>query len=359
MNVPRHIDELTAEWLSTVLGRPVEVMRVDRLAEDSAFAAQLFRLHLTGDSTTEDFSSTVIVKLPVGADNPARQILDGFHAYDREVAFYRDVVGRGATVRTPRARFVAHDPDSHDFVLIIEDLAPLEAADQLSGLSMAQAETIIDALAEFHCWAWENDNLDVAGAGLPRIDALDTRAHHAMFGEVFDLAWPQVAARLYDEIAPEVHELCNHFSTLIHYLAEALGTPRTIIHGELRSDNLFLPLDGSDPYLIDFQAATRACGLLDVAYLITSSVRSDVRCGNDAVLVQRYVDGIARRGITSYGFDQAWRQYRISAMFGLVYPVLASTRWEASGPRGRLLLDEMVRRSTTAISQIGAVELLP
>jgi hypothetical protein len=363
LTVPTSVEQITSEWITEGLrasgaipaDATVAVASVEPMGADSAFGGQLFRLGLGGDGVP----ASVIAKLPY-PDAATRQVHDAFGAYRREVAFYRDVVSgeHPAPVRVPRPLIAALAEDSGDFVLVLEDLAPLEAADQLSGLSLAAAEAVVDELARFHAWGWEASLLETVGAPFPRLDSDAARTGLEMFGAVFGAAWPPLCARLGADLDRDVVSLGDRFAALIPFFVSELARPYTIVHGELRSDNLFIAPDGQ-PILIDFQVAGQQCGIFDVAYAISGSVPTATRRGNDEGLVRRYHAGLVAAGVSGYFYERAWEQYRIATMYALVYPVLASTRWESASPRGRRLLDEMVRRTATAIVDVDALSLLP
>ena len=158
--MPSGIHDVTAQWLTAALGRPVAAVRAEQIAQDSGFSSLLYRLHLTGDG----LPATVIAKLP--AQSEARGAMELLGGYRRELAFYQRVAGR-APMQTPRVYTARIVDGTADFVLLMEDLAHWDNADHLAGLSMDRARTCIDALAGLH--AWSTSNADVLEA-FPSID---------------------------------------------------------------------------------------------------------------------------------------------------------------------------------------------
>ena len=140
--IPSGIDAVTPQWLAAALGSDVTGVRAEQIAMDSGFSSLLYRLHLTGEGAP----STVIAKLP--AVSEARGAMDLMGGYRREVAFYRDIAGR-APMATPDVHVARIADNGVDFVLLLEDLGGWNNADHLAGLSMAQARTCLESLADF------------------------------------------------------------------------------------------------------------------------------------------------------------------------------------------------------------------
>ena len=63
--VPSSIDDVTAQWLTQVLGTDVTDVRAEQIAQDSGFSSLLYRVHITGGA---DAPSTLIVKLPARSE---------------------------------------------------------------------------------------------------------------------------------------------------------------------------------------------------------------------------------------------------------------------------------------------------
>src|ERR1700757_1152785 len=87
--VPPSIDDVTAQWLTQVLGTDVTDVRAQQIAQESGFSSLLYRAHITGGA---DAASTLIVKLP--ARSEARGAMEMLGGYRRELSFYQHVAGR-------------------------------------------------------------------------------------------------------------------------------------------------------------------------------------------------------------------------------------------------------------------------
>ena len=100
---------------------------------------------------------------------------------------------------------------------------------------------------------------------------------------------------------------------------------RCLLHGDIRADNLFF--DGDRMKVVDFQFAVARCRLrVDIAYLVSQGLPTEVRRGHDEVLVREYLECLAAHGVGDYAFDEAWRHYRFAVAYLMVLPVDRAAR---------------------------------
>src|SRR5207302_9915527 len=101
--------------------------------------------------------STVIVKLPVLID-ATRQVAVAYRFYEKEVAFYRELAAQ-TPLRTPEVYFADHDLETDNFVLVMQDVGHLRAADQIAGCKRDDALAAVGALARHHASFWNDTRL--------------------------------------------------------------------------------------------------------------------------------------------------------------------------------------------------------
>ncbi|WP_082945913.1 phosphotransferase [Mycobacterium sp. E1747] len=243
---------------------------------------------------------------------------------------------------------------SAEFVVVMEDLAPFVAVDQIVGLSLYQAEAVADNLARLHAWSWESPRLTNEAAVFPALDSPIGRAVNAQLAHLFSMGWSHYRL-VVPRIAPEISDFADRFGEFVPILIDRLATPRTLVHGELRSDNLFFAADG-EPIIIDFQMALQEAGIRDLAYVVSQSLPVELRRAHEGALVRRYWEGLVSAGVRDYSFARAQHQYRSAVAFGLVYPMVAFTRYETANERGREVLKTMLGRAIEAIEDNQAVE---
>ena len=160
-------------------------------------------------------------------------------SYEVERAFYRSFAARcDRGCRVPALLAV------HDSVLVLEDLDARGFHARVDEATGPALDAALRWLAQFHARF-----LDESGAGLWPVGTywhLGTRTD-----ELANIADPALRAA-----APG----------LAHRLASARY--QTIVHGDPKEANFCFTADHTDVAAVDFQYTGRACGMVDVAYLL-------------------------------------------------------------------------------------------
>jgi hypothetical protein len=350
---PRAASELTADWLTDVLasggaitpGFRIRDVRVERIAEGVGFASFLYRAHLDFEG---DGPATVIVKWPT--DYPAfLELAASIRLYEREVTFYNEVTPT-APVSAPRVYFAAFDDQTGEFIIVMQDLADLENADHLAGLSIDRAHAVLDELAHFHAWGW---GLKPAATNHPAFLVLDDPRMAGLFGVGAAAGWPIFLQHGRATVPADLAAILDEYTALVPGLLGALTEPATLVNGDLRADNLFFSEAG--PHVtVDYQFAGRGCGMWDVAYLVGQGLTPEERDGRERDLVARYLETLAGLDI-DYPLDRAWQQFQIAVVAQIALPLTAMMSWETLNPRGKELLQVLMERSIRIIADSDAV----
>jgi aminoglycoside phosphotransferase (APT) family kinase protein len=342
--VPVDIDAVTARWLTDAWPGSVTVdsVQAQRIAEDTGFSARLYRVALTGDAAVP---ASVIVKLP--ADSQARGGMELLGGYRRELAFYRHIAP-AAPISTPACPIARIDGDT--FVLVLEDLCDWDNADHLAGLSVERAALCVAALADLHAWSQRNPHAD----GLQEFPSIDNPLTRDLFLPAFTPGWALYLEKTDQPIPPAVADYAARFAELAPQALDALSRRTMLLHGDIRADNLFFR--GDELRIVDFQLAVRGAGVADIAYLVSQGLPTAVRRGKDEALVRDYVSALEIRGVTDYGFGEAWRDYRFGVALLLFMPVVALLTWDVVPERSRQLCVTLIDRAVAAIDEIAALE---
>lgn len=349
VEIPAGIDGVTPEWLTGALrccdtiADTVDVNDVaaERIAEDSGFSSLLYRLRISGSA---GLPSSLIVKLP--AESEARGAMELLGGYRRELSFYRTVAGR-APLLTPQV--YAAQIAGADFVLVLEDLADWVNADHLAGLSLGQARVAIGQLAGLHAWSVTDAEPDA----LAEFPSLDTPVVRDVLVAAFGIGWQIYRDKSAATVSPAVARFAERFTELAPQALAALTERAMLLHGDIRADNMFF--NGEALKVVDFQFASLGAGVADIGYLVSQGLPTPVRSGHDEELVRDYLVGLAEHGVTDYGFDEAWRHYRASVGYLLLFPVLALIGWDTMPQRSRDLCLALVDRAVATIDEIDAV----
>jgi aminoglycoside phosphotransferase (APT) family kinase protein len=339
------------EWMTAVLrdggvigsGDRVTGLEAQRMAMETGFSSELYRLWLTGD---EPVPRSVVVKVPTAT--VVREAMDLVGGYAREVAFYEHVAGR-APLSTPAVYLARIADDSTDFVLVLEDLGGWENADHLEGLSFERARQCVGQLAGLHAWSTRDDVAEIVEA-FPRLDSPVTRQ---IFPVLFAEGWGVYREQARAPIPAAVSTFADGFGEHAVRALAALTERRMLVHGDIRADNMIFR-DGRLA-IVDFQLACRAVGAVDVGYLVSQGLTSEERDGRDEQLLRHYLERLADCGVRDYGFDEAWRHYRFAVAFFLLFPVSALRGWDLLPDRSRELCLRLIERSIAAIEDIDAL----
>lgn len=306
---------LDPAWLADVLDAPVAA--VDATPVGTGQVAASLRLTLTYDGPTA-LPPTLVAKVP-SSDPVSRATGVLLRNYEIETSFYRDLAA-GLPMRTPGCFHVEHDPETHDFVLLLEDLAPAEQGDQLAGCSDGVAAVAVEELAKLHGPRWNDPSLSRL-AWLDR--ATPERAEQT--AGLLAMLHPGFVERYADVLDADIVALLERIvPRLGAYTAERDG-PRTIQHGDYRLDNLLFGTDAGGPPIavVDWQTVVLGDGVVDLSYFVGAAMETDARRACERELVAWYRQAMASFGV-ELDPDDLWLRYRRYTIAGLLMALGAS-----------------------------------
>lgn len=347
--IPATIDDVTTDWLNTVLAQSGDGTITDFSAEPLGVGVGLigllYKLNLTWDGTGPD---AVVLKL-ASQDEGSLMVAGVLNMYGREVNFYKHLAG-DTKAKTTHVHHAHHDAENNRFALIL-DFASGTTVVQIAGATREQAEVAVDALADLHADHWMEDRIHSA-EWLPR---LNTPPIPQAIEMSYQAGWP-AASELYDDLMDDrLREFCANYDKHLPMMTDTLSAdPVTLSHGDFRGDNMFF--DGDEVTLIDFQLVDRSRGGRDLAYFTTQTLDPELRAEIEMDLVRRYCDRLATDGVADYPFEQAWEDYRLGTAFAIIYPIVAGGQCDQSDERARHLTRSMFERGARAIRDLNALE---
>ncbi len=351
---PASPSELTADWLSGVLGAPVAGLSHENLGEGVGVMAEVSRIHVEYDDEAEGPETLILKTVAPMPQNRETATQYGF--YRREVRFYQDVADK-LRIRVPRCYYAGMDESSVPFAILMEEVTGARVIDQLDGGSMADAEMVVDAIAALHARWWDSPELDQLD-WLPPVNNDLYKGYAAVMPQLV----PVLEAKYGDRIEPEGFALLaamgDHYPDYLDHWIES--GPVTFAHYDLRLDNILFepPSDPGSICLLDWQLAVRHRGTFDLAYYLGQNVPPDFRRDHQEAIVRRYHDALTGRGISGYSYDQCWDDYRR----GMLMHIVSATQiaiLEGGNERGQQLLDAMLTAGWTAAVELDAGEFLP
>lgn len=347
MSIPTTPEAMSPAWLATALGREADALR--GFAAEKVGTGQMcdsFRLTLDWrDAATSPAS--VIVKCP-SHDEASRNIAALTGTYKKEVSWYQELAA-GSGVPAPVCFHADIAPNQVDFILVLSDLTPARQGDQLAGLGFADLRPCITAAARLHALLW-ND---------PRLDQLPWLAHDSSdtVRTLFPRFYEGFRQRYATRLAPEALDLgAGLVQRLDAYLARAHAA-RTLVHGDLRIDNVLFSPDDQRCWLVDWQTLGRGSGATDIAYLVGTSIADPIaRTAADRPAFEHWISALSAAGVAP-DIDSLWTDYRIGALSGYFMAVFASMS-VARTERGDEMFAVMAERPARQALALGSLDLL-
>jgi hypothetical protein len=269
----------------------------------------------------------------------------------REVAFYTQAAP--LMPGGPLARCYDAEYASGRFHLLLEDLSETHALPTQWPIppTVEACERIIDTWAAFHAFWWGHPRLGreigvfLDEAALATIGA-DLRGRYERFAETLGDRLGSEARAVYARMFEARERL---------FTPARLYAACTLAHGDAHFWNLLYPRDGaaSGIRLIDWDSWRIGRGAADLAYMMAVHWYPERRARLEARLVERYHAGLLAHGVTGYGRDRLWEDYRLSVIAQLAIPV-----WQQSSGFPPLVWWPHLHRVLAAFEDLDCAALL-
>ncbi|MFN0096765.1 MAG: phosphotransferase [Dehalococcoidia bacterium] len=361
LTIPLSPEAFTSDWLTAAL-RESGVLRESRvtsavpssLGEGFGLLGSLTRLTLTYDRPEPGAPVTLVAKFP-HISEANRDIARQYRIYEREFVFYREVAPAVDT-ELPRVLYQGLDASIGDAVILLADLAPSRVGDQLVAPTRSEVIATVREIAKVHAAWWGRCD----SPSLSRVPYLND-ALWLQVAQSMKIFWPTFQRTFPDLLNDNLREIGDRFAPGIAALADRLSAaPATLVHGDLRLDNLFFPTRPEHPALViaDWQLTSRGQGIYDIAYFMSQSIEAEMRRVLERDVVRIYHEALSANGVTGYSLESAWEGYRRAVMWCMMYPVAAGGGIDLTNDRGVELARAMARRSFAAIEELEADQFL-
>ena len=345
LTFPLSPDDMSPEWLGTVLGASISALTVEPIGTDSGFAGAAHRLipRYAGTADAESAPPSVIWKAP-SAHAPTRRLLNRLSAYRAETDFYRRAAALSEIA--PKPFFAEFDADSGNFCLLLEDLSRMRRTD---GFSREDAFAVAETLGRLHARFCSESGR--AAAWAPKFDDAA-----ALFARLQTAAWRRMPPAILDA-APRLADTARRLAPRTAEIKARLARPPfTLIHGDARADNLFFGEDDGDAptvRAIDWQAVRLGRGGYDLAYFMATSLDAEIRRALQDDMIRAYADALTAAGCRCHSADSLREDVRDSLrdMVGFLGIIAATLDFGAG--RGLELARTMMRRLDDALADNG------
>lgn len=300
--------------------------------------------------------SSVVGKFPSDKElsRYTASVETGLGHYRRETYFYQNFKDLSDSI-APTGLYSEYDPETENFALIMEDMAPSVQGDQLAGTTLEHAERAMDIAAELHAAHWQDTQLETV-EWLQGTDA----APPSPFGpEMIAMLWQGFKERYADDISEDVVLIGDTVTGEKSGWIEKYDGPKCLMHGDYRLDNmLFGAASAAKPLaIVDWQTVGLGCGAQDISYFIGAGFKREDRALHELNLLKRWHDALLAHGIEGYSFEAAVKDYRYFTFAGFAVAFAAPMIVERT-ERGDQMFMTMMRRHVDQIMAHDALSLL-
>ncbi|KAJ8598697.1 hypothetical protein CTAYLR_003110 [Chrysophaeum taylorii] len=360
--LPRSVEELTAQRLSRLLGRPVTRVERHRHKEASEVGAGGTGTSRAWLTVYADRGHKVFVKLP--APTFAKRVfLTVFGVYRNELKMYAFV----RKARYPPGLFADVEcvaQRGNRFVLVLEDLRRSRDAWLPSVADphpVRRVKVALEALADLHAVYYAKPLPDVGWADeFSRPDKPPTRP--PFLRVVARATLQRVDQRFPGLLPPASRAVFVLFAERFYDVRRAWSTmaPLTLVHGDAHLGNMFFYDKDSKAGFYDLQCVAAEHPLRDVVYhLLSSCDPADLQAGGESALLEFYVDQLnAKVDHDKVPLHDALFLYRLHAAWVLAAFVISAGASDLfSDDMARLTLGRIFA-GIDRLDTLGALNLL-
>lgn len=352
---PMHVDEITPEWLTHALTdggylKEASVKSIEKkiLGDAKGFLSSVVLVKIDYDTPQKDAPSSVVVKIEPEAGD-FKDFGDELNAFQREIRFYKEVAGN-LSIRLPKLYYAVDKPPAYSMVM--EDLSFYVPGDQVVGMHEQQVMTTVVEIAAIQARYWNNKALE----------ELSWMPYTNKISDAFPDRWQSFVENFGYCLSDEAKELCAKLAGSIDWKRDQISKrPKTIVHSDLREDNLLFPPEGEDSsiLILDWQIAVRSIGAFDVARLLGGSELTQERKGHEFEVLKRWHSALLREGVENYTWEDAVYDFRLGMLSYLCYPVHFHPAVIGAKGRAKLLAEAIFTRSFASAVEIDAGSILP
>ncbi|NGX58723.1 MAG: hypothetical protein K940chlam3_01631, partial [Chlamydiae bacterium] len=224
--------------------------------------------------------------------------------------------------------------------------------DQVEGMTESETIATVTTIARIQANFWDNDLLEKL-SWMPITNAveLDYKGKWESFVQHF--------GHFTDEKGLRVGVKVGQYSEWLE--KEIESRPKTIVHADLRADNLLFGPPGTreEVVILDWQIAMRSMGAFDVARLMAGSEPIKERKGHHMEVVRCWHSTLLEHGVEDYPWEEALYDFRLGALATLFYPVHFHTSLIGVTGRDLELIRVIIHRAFSCAVEVDAISVLP
>jgi Ecdysteroid kinase-like family len=327
MRLPVVPEEITREWLTAALRERHPGVNVTdvRVVDVLQGTSTKIRVHASYDRAGENarLPQSLIVKGGFESHSPSMKEM-----YRNEMRFYRDVLPHVA-ILSPACYYAGSDPDSHQSIVILEDLCTrgIRFLHAQQPQNEAQVARRLEAMARYHAQSWDSPEFRAGG----RFDWIGGR--HEGWSLVYQDRYlePEVWQHYMDSprgaaVSRELHDRDWMRGALAYLGRYHQQFAPCLCHGDTHLGNLYEEPDGA-PGFFDAQVA-RMPWQFEVTYHLICALDIADRRRSEQALLRHYLGALAAHGVDAPSFARAFEAYRREIVYGLFIFLINETRFQ-------------------------------
>lgn len=306
------------------------------------------RFSITYDSAPASAPQTLVGKFPSEGEE-SRSTAKMLSNYFREVKFYQNLQNR-ARISTPQCFHSDLNEETHDFVLIMEDLAPAEQGDQLKGCSLEESRLVLSEAAKLHAAYWNEESLDQH-----HWIQETSNAPEVIPPEMFVATWEGFKARYGDRVTDRAKHIGDRLSCNLEAYGEKRLGNKTLIHTDFRPDNMLFatPAGGKPLTVVDWQSFAYGPAASDIGYFIAGAITPEERKANEKDLLGFYSESLGKEGAGEYPYEEMLQHY-VSGAYQLFLTAYFAAVMVTQTERGDNMFFQMLNGGVDLIFDHGA-----
>ncbi|MGV8995602.1 MAG: phosphotransferase [Parvibaculaceae bacterium] len=359
-NPPLVIEELSVDWLNMALANAKIDAVVERFSTKPIGAGMLgstYKISLEF-SRNHNAPASLVLKVAGQGEFSRKTGRIGYGLigkpgfFGTEVFFYQNIAEQTA-VRAPKCYFAWLSEDGGHFALLLEDVSPARAGDELAGCTLTEAKLALANLAGLHAPMWNN-----AAFEEPGILARPTLENAGRFGGFMAKSVEAFHEKHKDRFSSDVLSVITRFAPHFERWHCASGRNMALTHNDYRLDNLlFTESDTPECVAVDWQTFMVAHPGSDVGLMLGASVPTEIRRAHEEELLRAYYDRLTALGVKNYSFDECVEDFCFGTFLGVKNAVIG-LRAVTMTDRGLAMFDVKLKRACATILDHDALSLL-
>ena len=340
---PLSINEIDDSFLSESLDLEIQEFHYQRVGADRGMLGEIYKLTIRTDNGSKEIVAKFSAQRKEALDNAKR---GGTH--ERELRCYDELLHQ-TPISTPEIYASFFNPDTSEYLILQEFIKFDQGVDQLAGITIDKSKLVIKEAASMHAHWWENPDLSKS-QWLPRLNDERRRTN---LTTVTRLGWETLTEILDEQNRPYPHISADNLAEMIDDMLSNLSNfSSTLIHSDLRADNLLFSNEGNEVIIVDWQGCSFAPSTFDITYHMVQSLSIDNRRSHEVELLNYYIKCLESFGLEIRG-DEVHQLYKSSILYSLSIACAVPLINDIESPRVKELAFSMASRTLAGLEDHG------